>query len=190
MKKTIQNLALIMSFIFCSMTLQAQKQNVNIEKSSIRWTGKEITTKTHYGSISFQESSLELNNGLASGGQFIVDMTSINCEDLEGGSKQYLEKHLKSEDFFGVEQHATAKLEISSAKQGENGKQIVDGQLTIKGITHPVSFDLAVGETSATANLVFDQSKYNVKFRSKTFFDDLGDKLIYDDIELEVTLIF
>ena len=110
MKKTIQNLALIMSFIFCSMTLQAQKQNVNIEKSSIRWTGKEITTKTHYGSISFQEASLELNNGLASGGQFIVDMTSINCEDLEGGSKQYLEKHLKSEYFFGVEQHATAKL--------------------------------------------------------------------------------
>ena len=65
---------------------------------------------------------------------------------------------------------------------------MVNGFLTIKDISHPVLFEMSNTEDGWNANLVFDRSKYNVKFRSGTFFENLGDKLIYDDIELKINL--
>ena len=65
---------------------------------------------------------------------------------------------------------------------------MVNGFLTIKDISHPVLFEMINTQDGWNANLVFDRSKYNVKFRSGTFFENLGDKLIYDDIELKNNL--
>ena len=123
-------------------------------------------------------------------GEFIVDMNSLKNEDLSGGSKEYLEKHLRSDDFFGVEQHPTATLKITSVKKVEGEKHLVVGDLKIKGINNQVIFDIVLNAKGATAELTFDRSKYGVKFRSSSFFDELGDKLIYDDIELKVDLVF
>lgn len=186
MKKTFFTL---ITFFVTQITL-AQKKNIDVNSSTIKWTGKEITTKTHYGLLKFKNGSLNVKDEVINGGSFVVDMTSLENQDLSGGSKDYLEKHLSSEDFFGVKQHPTASLTINSAKKAKEGHQKVDGTLTIKGITHPISFDMTMTDEGATANLVFDRSKYQVKFRSSTFFDDLGDKLIYDDIELKVNLSF
>ena len=73
----------------------------------------------------------------------------------------------------------------------DGDSQILDGELTIKGITHPINFSITLNsENNATAMLVFDRSKYDVRFRSGSFFDELGDKLILDDIKLEVALEF
>ena len=73
----------------------------------------------------------------------------------------------------------------------DGNSQILDGELTIKGITHPINFSITLNsENNATAMLVFDRSKYDVRFRSGSFFDELGDKLILDDIKLEVALEF
>jgi polyisoprenoid-binding protein YceI len=168
----------------------AQEKKIDLNSSTIKWTGKEITTKTHYGKLKFKEGTLRLKEGVVVGGSFVVDMTSLENQDLSGGSKDYLEKHLRSEDFFGVEQHPTASLNIASAKKIKDGQQEVNGALTIKGITHPVRFNMVMTAEGATADLVFDRSKYEVKFRSASFFDDLGDKLIYDDIALQVNLRF
>ena len=78
---------------------------------------------------------------------------------------------------------------MRSSLQKKNGDDFdVDGVLTIKGISHPISFVLSVDENIATSKLTFDRSKYDVRFRSGTFFENLGDKLILDDIELEVEL--
>jgi polyisoprenoid-binding protein YceI len=115
-------------------------------------------------------------------------MTSINVQDMTGGSKERLEGHLRSDDFFSVESFPTAHLYISSSEVISNGKWMVNGFLTIKDISHPVLFEMANTEDGWNANLVFDRSKYNVKFRSGTFFENLGDKLIYDDIELKINL--
>ena len=186
MKKTFFTL---ITFFVTQITF-AQKKNIDVNSSTIKWTGKEITTKTHYGLLKFKNGSLNVKDEVINGGSFVVDMTSLENQDLSGGSKDYLEKHLSSEDFFGVEQHPTASLTINSAKKAKEGHQKVDGTLTIKGITHPISCDMIMTDEGATANLVFDRSKYQVKFRSSTFFDDLGDKLIYDDIELKVNLSF
>ena len=162
--------------------------NIKQDESSLVWTGREVSTSSHYGSINFTSGQFEIADGLISQGEFLVDMTSINVQDLTGGSKERLEGHLRSDDFFSVESFPTAHLYISSSEVISNGKWMVNGFLTIKDISHPVLFEMSNTEDGWNANLVFDRSKYNVKFRSGTFFENLGDKLIYDDIELKINL--
>ena len=162
--------------------------NIKQDESSLVWTGREVSTSSHYGTINFKSGQFEIADGLISQGEFLVDMTSINVQDLTGGSKERLEGHLRSDDFFSVESFPTAYLNISGSELISNGKWMVNGTLSIKDISHPVLFEMANTEDGWNANLVFDRSKYNVKFRSGTFFENLGDKLIYDDIELEINL--
>jgi polyisoprenoid-binding protein YceI len=118
-------------------------------------------------------------------------MNSLTVEDLSGGGKKRLEGHLRSPAFFGVSDHPQASLNVSSMVEIDGDSQILDGELTIKGVTHPINFSFTLtSENNASAVLVFDRSKYDVRFRSGSFFDELGDKLILDDIKLEVALDF
>ncbi len=171
-----------------AMTAADATYNVVQDESSLMWTGREVSTSSHYGTINFTSGQFEIADGLISQGEFLVDMTSITVQDLTGGSKERLEGHLRSDDFFSVESFPTAHLYISSSEVISNGKWMVNGFLTIKDISHPVLFEMVNTEDGWNANLVFDRSKYNVKFRSGTFFENLGDKLIYDDIELKINL--
>ena len=161
--------------------------NIN---SSIKWTGKEITTKTHYGSLKFEEGKISMKGKKIISGKFIGDMKSIDCEDLSGKSKNYLESHLKSEDFFGVEDYPKATLSIKTSKLKSDGNQLVEGDITIKGVTQPISFNISIQNKGGKAKLTFDRTKHNVTYRSGNFFQNLGDKLIYDDIEIEARLTF
>ena len=171
-----------------AMTAADATYNIVQDESSLMWTGREVSTSSHYGTINFTSGQFEIADGLISQGEFLVDMTSITVQDLTGGSKERLEGHLRSDDFFSVESFPTAHLYISSSEVISNGKWMVNGFLTIKDISHPVLFEMVNTEDGWNANLVFDRSKYNVKFRSGTFFENLGDKLIYDDIELKINL--
>ena len=171
-----------------AMTAADATYNIVQDESSLMWTGREVSTSSHYGTINFTSGQFEIADGLISQGEFLVDMTSINVQDMTGGSKERLEGHLRSDDFFSVESFPTAHLYISSSEVISNGKWMVNGFLTIKDISHPVLFEMVNTEDGWNANLVFDRSKYNVKFRSGTFFENLGDKLIYDDIELKINL--
>ena len=123
-------------------------------------------------------------------------MTSIVNLDIENSEKNaQLVGHLNSADFFNIEEFPTAKMEITSVKKqkSENSNYEITGDLTIKGIKNSIVFPSKVeidGDiVSATAKIVFDRSKYDVRYGSGSFFDDLGDKIIYDDIELGVELI-
>ncbi len=158
------------------------------DQSSITWKGRELSTKVHYGTLNFVSGEFEVVDGLISNGQFVVDMTSINNQDMQGDRKARLEGHLKSDDFFSVETYQTATLSIASSKIISDGKWNVFGELTIKNYTHPVSFEMTRLEEAWSAILIFDRSKYDVNFRSGTFFQNLGDKLIYDDIELVISV--
>ena len=171
-----------------AMTAADATYNIVQDKSSLIWTGREVSTTSHYGTINFTSGQFEIADGLISQGEFLVDMTSITVQDLTGGSKERLEGHLRSDDFFSVESFPTAHLYISSSEVISSGKWMVNGFLTIKDISHPVLFEMVNTEDGWNANLVFDRSKYDVKFRSGTFFENLGDKLIYDDIELKINL--
>jgi len=167
----------------------SQSLTANKTQSLIRWYGEELTGKTHYGNLSFKEGRIELQDGLIIGGNFVVNMTSLSVEDLSGGAKARLEGHLRSDDFFSVDKYPEATLKISQKAKVEGDLQKLYGELTIKGIKHAVDFSIIlVDKKTATANLTFDRSKYNVSFRSGSFFENLGDKLILDDIRMEVSL--
>jgi polyisoprenoid-binding protein YceI len=177
--------------IYTTLSINAQEKSLNIESSVIRWYGEEITGKQHYGDLKFSSGNIQINNKVVSSGNFIVNMNSLTVEDLSGGGKKRLEGHLRSSAFFGVSDHPQASLNISSMVDIDGDSQILDGELTIKGIKHPINFSITLNsENNATAMLVFDRSKYDVRFRSGSFFDELGDKLILDNIELEVALEF
>ena len=161
---------------------------INPDQSIIVWTGREVTTSKHFGNIYFASGQFEVKSGLISSGEFVVDMTTIDNLDLPEDRIGILEAHLKSDDFFSFESHPTALLSILSSESVAEGKWMVSGELTIKTFTHPVEFEMSNSNDGWKANLVFDRSKYEVKFRSGSFFENLGDKLIYGDIELAINL--
>ena len=122
------------------------------------------------------------------GGNFVVDMTTIQVTDLKAGKgKEKLEGHLKSTDFFGVEEHPTAKLTVKRAARTGN-TYTVTADLTVKNITNPITFDITRDGSQMTANVTIDRSKFDVRYGSGSFFDNLGDKTIYDDFDLTVNL--
>tara|TARA_B100001029_G_C15023827_1_gene432293 strand:- start:571 stop:1155 length:585 start_codon:yes stop_codon:yes gene_type:complete len=192
------NKLILISFLFLisnSTYSQTSSIPIDINKSNVKWYGDEITGKQHYGSLKFKEGNIVLTGtGKVSdkiiSGSFIVDMTSLNVEDLTGRGKNSLEGHLKSDDFFSVSKFNYAYLKILKSNDPVNGVQTISGDLTIKGISHPITFTMELNGKIAKSNLVFDRTKYDVKFRSGNFFQNLGDKLIYDDIKLEVSLVF
>jgi polyisoprenoid-binding protein YceI len=127
-------------------------------------------------------------------------MQSMVCEDLKDADyNAKLIGHLKSDDFFSVDQFKTATLKVSKAEiyQGKDKKagytHTISGELTIKGITQKVSFPAKVtlkgDRLEAVADIVIDRTLWNVRYGSGSFFDNLGDNMIYNDIEFKLNLI-
>ena len=189
---------LILSLCFLSLMsfttmLNQDHVKVNIEASTVKWIGSKITS-SHEGDIKISSGKLVLEDGMLVGGEFVIDMTSMVCTDLkpnEGGDK--LVKHLKADDFFGVENHPTSTLKITNVSHVSASNYLITADLTIKGITHPVDFnaDVKINNEAylATSTLVFDRTKYGIEYNSGSFFDNLGDYLILDDITLELFLL-
>ncbi|MCB0457668.1 MAG: YceI family protein [Flavobacteriaceae bacterium] len=188
MKKTTKTLLVLAIAITASAFTNPVKEKIEVTESTIHWLGKKVTGK-HNGTINLQEGYLEMEGENMVGGKFIIDMTSITVTDLQGGMKGKLEGHLKSDDFFGVETYPTATLIITSATKSGNTYE-VNGDITIKGITQPITFNLTKEGNTATTTVIIDRSKFNVRYGSGSFFDNLGDKTIYDDFQLDVTLKF
>lgn len=187
MKK--KNIFLLASILIITMSY-GQKLTLDTSKSQLKWKGKEITTKEHYGSLIFKSGYLTLKNNKPHSGKFIVDMTSLKNEDLPEDYRGRLEGHLKSDDFFSIEKFPESILEVKGSSEQNKYNYEVIGELTIKGIKHPITFTMVKNNDKWKSDLIFDRSKYDVKFRSGTFFENLGDKLIYDDIVIETELFF
>lgn len=166
---------------------------VDTSASSIEWRGEKPLQYGHVGNVNIAEGQMTFAGDKLMGSSFTIDMTSIVDTDLEGEDKAKLEGHLKSDDFFGVETFPTAMLVIKSAEPtGTDGQYNAVADLTIKEITNEITFvtdvTVADGALNATAEIVFDRALFDVRFGSGSFFDDLGDKMISDEIELTVTL--
>ena len=189
MKKQLKILLSIYLILMAFGFSKAQNLTQLSSQSNIRWYGEELTGKTHFGNLSFKEAYINVQDGVITSGNFVVNMTSLTVEDLSGGGKVKLTGHLKSDDFFGVEKYPEAQLNITQKAKVADGVQNMVGELTIKGIKHPVEFTMILrDDNSAIAQLTFDRSRYNVRFRSGSFFENLGDKLIIDDIKLKAKL--
>jgi len=185
--KNFKSIALaLVAFVTFTTTAQTSKK-VDASKSTINWVGKKVTG-AHEGTIALKEGALIFKGKKLVGGNFTVDMTTINTTDLDGKGKANLDGHLKSEDFFGVEKFPTATLVFKSIGEKGNGVYAVTADLTIKGKTESIKFDLTVAGNTATTTLKVDRTKYDITYKSGNFFTDLGDKAIYDDFDLTVKL--
>lgn len=165
---------------------------VDIEASSLEWSGSKVGS-THNGPVDIQSGSLEVDGDQLVAGEFVIDMTSIDNSDLSGGMKDKLVGHLKSDDFFGVETYPTASLVIKSADRLNSGDYAVVADLTIKETTAEVTFNATVEqsdtEITANADITIDRAVYDVRFGSGSFFDDLGDDLIDDEVDITIALV-
>ena len=189
MKNKLKSIALVLvAFVTFSTSAQTAKK-VNTEKSSIKWTGKKVTGQ-HEGTINISEGALIFKGKKLVGGNFIVDMTSINTTDLSGGSKKSLDGHLKSDDFFGTDTFPKATLVFKTIGEKSKNVYTVTADLTIKGKTNSVKFEITTKGNTATTTVMIDRTKYDIKYGSGSFFDNLGDKTINDEFQLDVTLTF
>ncbi|SDH75111.1 YceI family protein [Winogradskyella thalassocola] len=167
---------------------------VNTDESTIEWKGFK-PTGTHNGVIGLTAGKLNINGGSIEGGKFIIDMASIVVKDipLEEKGNAKLTDHLKSEDFFDSNAFPNAIFEVTEMKTSE-GKSMLSGNLTIKKSTNNISFPVAISfndentMTLTSETFTIDRSKWDVKYGSKSFFDNLGDKFINNEIELKITL--
>jgi len=192
MKNSIKNITAILLVAFMTFsftTIDGEKKEIKVENSKVVWKGYKVTG-SHEGTIAIKSGYLNFNKDKLTGGAFVIDMSTITNTDLEGEYKGKLEGHLKSDDFFGVDKYPTASLILTKIKPTGKNSYKVTGDLTIKGITETVSFDLSVYGNKANASLKIDRTKFDVRYGSTSFFDGLKDKAIYDEFDLVVDLEF
>lgn len=182
----------LFAFIGLSFTnpVETTIAKVNTKASQVKWKGYKVTGE-HSGVIDIQSGELQFTDETLSGGNFTIDMTTLKVTDLQGGMAKKLEGHLKSPDFFGIEKFPTAHFKITKAiSRGTPGSYKVVGDLTIKETTKEIKFMVQVSadQKTAKADITVDRSDFNVRYGSGSFFDGLGDKTIYDEFDLEVSL--
>ena len=165
----------------------------DVKASKLTWQAKKATGD-HSGTVSISDGSFTLEDNAIKAGTFEIDTRTIADTDIaDAESNAKLVTHLKSADFFNAEAHPKAKFVLTSAAKGAGNTYDVKGNLTIKGITNAVSFPATVlvsgNKLTANAKITIDRTKYDIKFRSKNFFENLGDKVIYDDFDINVALV-
>lgn len=183
--------------------VEGMKFSVDTEASKVLWTGTKVTGK-HNGDISIKDGEVAMSNGKLTGGNFTIDMTSINTLDLEGDQKQYLDSHLmgtgedsKADDFFNASKFPTAKFEITKATQllnDENANYIVAGNLTMKDVSKEITFKANIMKEGdmisvKTPEFKIDRTEWGIKYGSASFFDGLKDKAINNEMSLQVMLV-
>jgi polyisoprenoid-binding protein YceI len=186
MKRTILFIALS-GLILVNVAAQ-NKLVADTAKTKLLWFGEKVTGQ-HTGTIKLKSGWLNLQDNKITSGEFNINMSSI--KDSEANKN--LEGHLKSDEFFGVEKFPTAKLILTGSTTFEKGSCVVTGNLTIKDVTNPVEFKAVMQKKEDGvwffANIIIDRTKYNIRYGSGSFFENLGDKTIYDDFNLKVNLL-
>lgn len=185
LKKVLMALVLMSSI---SAFAKTEKVEIDTQGSKLVYHGKKVASG-HTGELKLQSGFLTFEKDVLKGGEFVIDMTSITNADIESPEwKQKFIDHLKNDDFFSVDKFKTSKIVLKDAKKVKGNVYKITADLTIKGVTAPVTFDATVTKADASAKVVFDRTKYGVQYNSGKFFQSLGDKLILDDVELDVTL--
>lgn len=187
--KNLKSIALAFAVALSTLTVTAQTKKVDVSKSTINWVGKKVAGE-HSGTVNIKSGTLVFKKNVLKGGTFTVDMTSLTATDLTGEYQGKLNGHLKADDFFGTDKYPTSTLVFKTIATKGKDVYTVTADLTIKGITKPVTFDIAVKGNTATTAFKVDRTKYDIKYNSKSFFESIGDKAIYDDFDLTVNLQF
>ncbi len=164
--------------------------SVDTDASEIIWVGTKVTGR-HTGTVKIKEGILYLDNGKLSGGNFTIDMTTIENKDLEGEWKQKLENHLKSPDFFAVDSFPTSEFVITNVEPIEGvdtANYMVEGNLTIRGITKSIRFP--VKEEKAEGDTYVYTTAFNINRKEwNVMYDGKPDDLIRNEIHFKIKLV-
>lgn len=157
--------------------------NVDTEASVLYWKGTK-PTGSHNGTVKLKEGSISIKRGKIKSGEFVVDMSTI--KDADGSTR--LDGHLKSKDFFDVQKFPTSKFVITKTKKAGE-KMTVTGDLTVKGITKSISFTATLSEangviTFKSETFKVNRADFNVRYGSKSFFNNLKNRFIGDMMEM------
>ncbi len=183
----------IASILFLATTLTAgegeKELKVNKKISSIEWTGKKVTGQ-HQGTIMLKEGSINVDGDQLINGILVIDMNTIMVTDIEDEeTNAKLKGHLYSDDFFGVKKNPTAVLKINSTKKVKDDNYIIMADLTIKGHTEQIEIPAVImmvdDKVVVIGEVEIDRTKFGIKYGSGSFFDDLGDKAIYDNFTVK-----
>ena len=151
--------------------------NVNTTDSKVAWSGAKIIGGSHEGFINLQSGSITMMGEYITAGEFVIDMNTMVCTDLEGSSADKLIAHFEADDYFDVANHPTATFAITGTQKTDTGYEIT-GDMTIKGITHSITFPATVTETSAKADISLDRTKWGI-----------GGALLKDEIQIGLELV-
>lgn len=175
---------------------------IDKQASEIKWRGFK-PTGIHNGIVPVGSGTVTVSNGNVTGGTVEIDMTGITVLDQEGENKAKLEGHLKGtdpgkeEDFFNVDKYPTSTYVINSVTPLENdpdGTHMVNGTLTIKNISKPVNFKAKIAIdanklTVVTPEFDVDRTEYDIRFKSRKFFNDLADDFVNDEFKLQLSVV-
>jgi polyisoprenoid-binding protein YceI len=166
--------------------------------STLGWDAKAVT-HGHNGTVQFSTGELLVNGTQLVGGTVTVDMKTIKATDItDAENNGKFMGHITSDDFFATAKYPTANFKITKVTPIKGAAAAADnatitGELTIKGITKPLSFPAKVGVkngvAAATGTATVNRTQYDIKYGSKSFFEGIGDKAIYDDFTLSFNII-
>lgn len=181
---------LLLTFQFVILLTVAAQDRFTADtlQSKLLWLGEKVTGQ-HTGTVNLKSGWLTWKDNKIVSGEFDIDMTSLK----ESEANARLEGHLKSDDFFSVVKFPVASLNITGSTPFDKGTGVITGTLTIKGIINPIEFKAALQKKDDGmwfyANIVIDRTKYNIRYGSGDFYDNLGDKTIFDEFKLKVSLL-
>lgn len=170
------------------INLNYEADNVDVTASVLNWKGSK-PTGSHNGTVALKSGNLDVKNGLLNGGVFLVDLTTIKNLDMAGSDGAgKIEGHLKGDDFFDVEKYPTSTFTITKVKK-DGSKLAVTGNLQIKDVTKSITIPAMISTESGVTvfkSEVFNinRADFNVKYGSKSFFDNLKDKFIDNMMEM------
>ena len=180
-------------FLF-SILIPISTFNIDSNKSPIKWKGSKSMGSFHDGYISIQKGFINIENNKILNGDINIDMKSITCEDIKDSpSNKYLIEHLKNDDFFSVTEFPISYLRIKEINHIENNQYLIKATLKIKDQTHLIDFianiQIANNAAMATGKIEIDRTKFGIKYKSKTWYPDIGDRFINDIFELYFNLV-
>lgn len=181
------------------LELRDATYRVDTNKSRLEWIGRNLN-KRHYGCIDIQAGELVITDGNLATGNLVLDMTTISNLDLQDAVwRDMLIRHLKSDDFFGVDSFPTASITVTGWKtQDVNSLKAlqgsVTGDLTIRDVTRPVSFSATIapqldGSIQAHTAFDIDRTLWNACYGSCRLFERLGMHFVHDLISLELFVV-
>lgn len=185
-------LLIIIAISFTSIANAQKHIEIDTTESVVKWTGSNLFKyNKHYGTVKFKSGNIIKSRDVILGGGFVVDMNSIMNTD--GKYNEMLVEHLKNKDFFDVEKHPVAKLQMFYVQDKRVNVVDVKANLTIKGLTHEINFETEVetvdGKLVLTSKFIIDRTRWGIKYESKGMFGSVKDGIISDAIEFEVVVV-